>query len=324
VETDMAHKPPGAKASKSLSPSEKQSAIPRLEARIVELRDLVVANLQRGDDQPVTDLGSRIRSTLANIYGQDSAEYDRLQIAAKLDTTNYLVELNGRRLSQQEIQQGVDRGRRRALSTLQGEVDALKEDLHFSAPASIAVSTSAPTPAELSDEIFVVHGRDDAAKEQVAAVIQRAGLTPIILHQQANEGKTIIEKFEKHGSAAGFAVVIATPDDVGGLAAPSPLQADLKPRARQNVIGEMFWFAGRLDREKVCTLVKGISTCRPTSLASDIRRWMITAAGRPSCCKNYRLPGIKISTGRRRWLRRWITKTILLEISSPRPQAGSA
>jgi predicted nucleotide-binding protein len=84
--------------------------------------------------------------------------------------------------------------------------------------------------SELSDDIFIVHGRDEAAKEAVARVIARAGLNPVILHEQPNGGKTIIEKFEKHGSAAGFAVVIATPDDVGGLASPNPT---LTPRARQ-------------------------------------------------------------------------------------------
>lgn len=249
----MARKPSATKATRSLSPSEKTSAILRLEARIKELRDLTVANLTSGDDPSVTDLEGRIRSTLAGIYGEGSAEYSRLRVAANLDATSYVLSFDGRQTSPHEIQEGVDRGRNRAISSLQGEVDALKEDLKFSAPTAATV-VSPPSSAELSDEIFVVHGRDEAAKEQVASVIRRAGLIPTILHQQANEGKTIIEKFEKHGSAAGFAVIIATPDDVGGLAGPSP---DLKPRARQNVIGEMFWFAGRLGREKVCTLVKG-------------------------------------------------------------------
>jgi predicted nucleotide-binding protein len=57
---------------------------------------------------------------------------------------------------------------------------------------------------------------------------------------------------QSHGGAAGFAVVVITPDDVGG-----PRRADLKPRARQNVIGEMFWFAGRLGRNRVYALKKG-------------------------------------------------------------------
>jgi predicted nucleotide-binding protein len=141
---------------------------------------------------------------------------------------------------------------------LQGQVDALKENLEFS---SVDVTTgvqnvSISTAPKLSDEVFIVHGRDEAAKEAVARLIQRAGLKPVILHEQPNGGKTIIEKFEKHGSAAGFAVV-TTADDVGGLAVSPPADPQLSPRARQNVIGEMFWFAGRLGRDKVCALVKG-------------------------------------------------------------------
>jgi predicted nucleotide-binding protein len=138
---------------------------------------------------------------------------------------------------------------------LQGEVDALREHLEFSAVGVISISLPGPAP-DLSNEIFIVHGWDEAAKETVARVIERAGLKPVMLHEQANGGQTIIEKFEKHGSAASFAVVIATPDDVGGLAGPDAISG-LRPRARQNVIGEMFWFAGRLGREKVCALVKG-------------------------------------------------------------------
>jgi predicted nucleotide-binding protein len=86
----------------------------------------------------------------------------------------------------------------------------------------------------------------------VARLVERAGLEAVILHEQINGGRTIIQKFEDHGSAAGFAIVIMTPDDVGGLDKDS-----LQPRARQNVIGEMFWFAGRLGRERVCALKKG-------------------------------------------------------------------
>jgi hypothetical protein len=61
-----------------------------------------------------------------------------------------------------------------------------------------------------------------------------------------------MEKFEDHGALAGFAVVVLTPDDVGG-----PTPTDLQPRARQNVIGEMFWFAGKLGRRNVYALKKG-------------------------------------------------------------------
>jgi predicted nucleotide-binding protein len=46
-------------------------------------------------------------------------------------------------------------------------------------------------------------------------MIERAGLNAVILHEQPNAGRTIIEKFEAHGGSAGFAVVVLTPDDLG-------------------------------------------------------------------------------------------------------------
>ena len=239
--------------SRRLSAQEKASAITRLETLIKELGDLSIANLSRGDDPSVTSLEARIRSTLANVYGQDSSEYRRLDIAADLDATGYVLSFDGRPTPPQEVQQGIDRGRNRAISTLQGEVYALKEDLKFSAPETIEPApTDQNDVAPPSSEIFIVHGRDDAAKIEVARLVERAGLEAVILHEQANGGRTIIQKFEDHGSAAGFAIVIMTPDDVGGLDKNS-----LQPRARQNVIGEMFWFAGRLGRKRVCALKKG-------------------------------------------------------------------
>lgn len=100
-------------------------------------------------------------------------------------------------------------------------------------------------------EVFIVHGQDSAAKNEVARFVQKVGLKAVILHEQTNEGQTIIEKFEKHASAAGFAIVLLTPDDVGALKG-SP--EDLKPRARQNVILELGYFFARLGRDRVCAL----------------------------------------------------------------------
>ncbi len=100
--------------------------------------------------------------------------------------------------------------------------------------------------------VFLVHGHDDAVKESVARFLERLDLKPVILHEQPNQGKTVIEKFEAH-SDVGFAVVLLTPDDVGGLAS-SPDK--LSRRARQNVILELGYFIGRLGRAKVCALYK--------------------------------------------------------------------
>jgi len=101
-------------------------------------------------------------------------------------------------------------------------------------------------------EIFIIHGRDDGLKETVARFISTLGLIPIILHEQSNQGRTIIEKFEKH-ARVGFAIALLTPDDLGALQEEAE---DLKPRARQNVIFEFGYFMGSLGRQHVCALVK--------------------------------------------------------------------
>ena len=63
-------------------------------------------------------------------------------------------------------------------------------------------------------KVFIVHGHDELAKTEIARFIEKLNLIPIILHEQANSGKTIIEKIEEH-SNVGFGVVLYTPCDVG-------------------------------------------------------------------------------------------------------------
>lgn len=102
-----------------------------------------------------------------------------------------------------------------------------------------------------SRKIFIVHGHDDGARETVARFLERIGLEPVILHEQANQGRTIIEKVVAH-SDVGFAVVLLTPDDEGCAKG-----GKLEPRARQNVLLELGYFIGRLGRDKVCALKRG-------------------------------------------------------------------
>jgi predicted nucleotide-binding protein len=91
------------------------------------------------------------------------------------------------------------------------------------------------------------------ARESVRRVLHLLGLEPIILQDQASRGQTLIEKFETHSKGVGFAVALLTPDDLGnaqGGNAPTP-------RARQNVLFELGYFAGRLGRGHVCLLKSG-------------------------------------------------------------------
>lgn len=103
----------------------------------------------------------------------------------------------------------------------------------------------------VSNKVFIVHGHDDGARESVARFLERIGLEAIILHEQANQGRTVIEKVVAHGDV-GFAVILLTPDDEGCIKGGTP-----EPRARQNVLLELGYFIGRLGRDKVCALKRG-------------------------------------------------------------------
>ncbi|GAI21277.1 unnamed protein product, partial [marine sediment metagenome] len=43
-------------------------------------------------------------------------------------------------------------------------------------------------------KVFIVHGHDSLVKTDVARTVEKLGLDAIVLHEQPNEGKTIIEK----------------------------------------------------------------------------------------------------------------------------------
>jgi predicted nucleotide-binding protein len=119
--------------------------------------------------------------------------------------------------------------------------------------------TQAPAfkPAVVPDankrQVFIVHGHDDVTKFEMAAALRAMGCDPVILHEQASGGLTIIEKIERYTNV-GFAVVLYTPCDIGGKRAQD---LSLSPRARQNVVFEHGYLIGKLGRNHVMAFVKG-------------------------------------------------------------------
>lgn len=100
-----------------------------------------------------------------------------------------------------------------------------------------------------NNKVFIVHGHNNL-KTEVELFLTKLGLEPIILHKQANMGKTIIEKIEKY-TDVGFGIVLYTPDDEGRLKG----NVELSSRARQNVVFEHGYLIGKLGRDRVCALV---------------------------------------------------------------------
>lgn len=100
-------------------------------------------------------------------------------------------------------------------------------------------------------KVFIVHGHDDELKESAARLVEKIGLEAVILHEQANEGLTIIQKLEKQADV-GYAIILYTPCDEGRKRG----SENSKPRARQNVVFEHGLFMGKLGARRVCALRK--------------------------------------------------------------------
>ncbi|MBI5837119.1 MAG: nucleotide-binding protein [Candidatus Eisenbacteria bacterium] len=139
------------------------------------------------------------------------------------------------------------------LARLDGLLELLRTEQQLQGAGTVSgVLANAPK----GHRIFLVHGHDEAAIQSVARFLEKLDQEVILLREQPNCGRTIIEKFEDY-SDVGFAVVLLTGDDRGGLATAS--NDELHLRARQNVILELGFFLGRLGRSRVCALfVEGI------------------------------------------------------------------
>lgn len=148
----------------------------------------------------------------------------------------------------------------------QGDLYAiLREAGHLPEPVPAVAAPAAevePPPAVdvTPAKVFLVHGRDEAAKHAVARFLERrVGIDVIILSERPNRGRSILNKFEDEADGASFAIVLMTPDDLGHLR-PRLLPAGaaaaaLQPRPRQNVIFELGFFIGQLGVDRVCALV---------------------------------------------------------------------
>ncbi|MDE2787241.1 MAG: nucleotide-binding protein [Chloroflexota bacterium] len=156
--------------------------------------------------------------------------------------------------SEHEVQEAYERGLRGARTILESMVDEIEEYWQDDVQTQSETGQHDVGEPITTNRVFVVHGRDEAAKQMVARYLEGLGLDPLILQEQASQGRTIIEKFEEYAETVGFAVILGTPDDVGALAYD---RANLRPRMRQNVVFELGYFTRALGRKRVCVLLKG-------------------------------------------------------------------
>lgn len=236
--------------SRALESQELEGAIRKIERRVEELKGFDVSSINERWDARASALETKINSTLAEIFGEETAEFNRYRVES-FDSLPISMMSGGNHYPSIEIQKSYKEGIQEAVINLESLRDLLRERLEdHGDSAPIQQATAA---REIGNRIFIVHGRDEAAKEAVARFIARLQLEPIILHEQPNAGRTIIEKLEGHLDVD-FAVVLLTPDDLGALAT---VPDKFLPRARQNVVLELGLFLAALGRSRVCALHKG-------------------------------------------------------------------
>ena len=232
-----------------LTPQAIELCIARLDDRIAELSAFDMRGLVRGTSAELTALRAAIHDTLVRCFGEGTSAYNLYLRATALQHVPRAVTRGGVPI---DYVTPTKRNMEHAKALLQQAKRALEEDLaDHNVEQQTPSSTLDATGKVLSRRVFVVHGHDDGARETIARYLDKLGFTAIILHEQANRGRTVMEKVEADGDV-GFAVVLLTPDDVGCVKGGTP-----EPRARQNVLLELGYFIGRLGRDKVCALKRG-------------------------------------------------------------------
>ena len=221
----------------------KAKAIERLRRSLDAIPELK----QLPHDSPKFEKWQRdTRVAMGNIFGENSKntkEFERI---------SYHPGVYYPDMPDSDFQERYVSGLDSAAAMLESMIEEVEEYWEDDKQAQIS-SSAQENDRPRTNEVFVIHGRDEGTKEKVARFLQTLGLEPVILHEQANLGRTIIEKFEDYAHV-GFAVALLTPDDAGSLQGE---ENSSKPRARQNVIFEFGYFIGKLGRERVCALVKG-------------------------------------------------------------------
>ncbi|ECB0591297.1 nucleotide-binding protein [Salmonella enterica subsp. enterica] len=240
-------------------------------------------------------LKGRLRSEVVPAYDSRGREFGRNRFSAlKNKTINILNELlpgEAQRFEKAMIvgawTRGWDDSEAQVFWKNEGGryeayIDSLIIDLQhgeYSLPPKNIAGMDKSKKTSSNNKVFIIHGHDGEAKEKTARFIEKLGLQAIILSEQANQGKTIIEKLE-HYTDVGFAIVLYTGDDAGNTEAEAGI-GNLNARARQNVVFEHGLLMGRLGRHKVIPLVSGA-----LELPSDIqgvvyindRNWQLEVA----------------------------------------------
>ena len=251
-----------------------ETVLPKLRVSREETHQQIEEQIEKGQQLHAQQINSDGELTEARMESRKWSDYNKTLLLKLFDNTSIaedaytdfkeprpiLLASSGSTSLSDELRHEL-RWYQNAMSSSINSLESIRDQLElYDEPSEMLQAISgnegvSDTPqSTFGDEVFIVHGHDDEGKETVARFVENFGIEATILHEQANRGQTIPEKFEEHASEAGFAIILLTPDDVG---ASKDETDDPKPRARQNVVLELGYFWGRLGRGRVCVLHKG-------------------------------------------------------------------
>lgn len=218
--------------------------IEKLKNIISEIDDLISKGVTSTDSDFLI-WKNKAKSFILTIYEEDDFQYKEFD-KIKFHRDDWSKWFNGTAsIDQVEV---CRKDLLTAKGLLENILETLEEENEFNKSSNDEVNI------KKYDKVFIVHGHDGELKQSVARIIEKQGIDAIILSEQANKGRTIIEKFEDNSDVSG-AICLFTADDLGKAKKDSVDNS----RARQNVVLETGYFMGKLGRDHVVILAdKGI------------------------------------------------------------------
>lgn len=208
----------------------------KLKKLTVQIDEFLTCNINPSSEE-FTTWKTRTKRLLGKIYGEKSNEYKSF---CNTTFTSMIFSATS------DDDDWDRRACHNALSHIKPILNVYIEELEESVDSSqenIQKKTKSPE----YQKVFIVHGHDGELKEKVARLLEKQGIQVIILSEQTNKGKTIIEKFETYADTVDAAICLFTADDD---------VADGSKRARQNVVFETGYFYGKIGRNKTIVIAE--------------------------------------------------------------------
>ena len=279
-----------------------RGALAKLRRRIADLEAFDPNRIDNRKDPSIEALSKAIDGTLREVFGADTPEYERYSAARHIDTAPFIMNGTPIALVRNGLEQGKTMAIALLDQAVGAFEEAIAEGKALARPAAAppapapaaaaaepapsiarkptppaappvaaapAAAPAAATPAAAKQpgagpalrDVLVVCGHDTVVSGEIARFLRKAELDAILMHEQGSEALTDIERLERH-SAVGFAVVLLPPEEEPKAA---PANGTHRPRGRSALVAELYYFAGKLGRDRVCALTTSETAAAPVT-----------------------------------------------------------